>query len=123
MYDESVVDYFATLHSHYAINDIHFSHTTPDQDASDPVAYYLGPRPEDEGAIAPTFSRFTHRVFMVGHFHRWFAATPTGRLHFDGNLPTQLERGERYFFVIHAVMDGWAAILDEDRDVLTPICL
>ena len=115
------MEFFGTLTSHFDTGDVLYSHTLPDQDATDPLAYYLGPKPGEAGALDACFSRFPHRVMMIGHFHRWFAATPAGRISWDGDRPIEIDSDNRYFFAIHAVMDGWAAILDDERGVLTPI--
>jgi hypothetical protein len=61
------------------LGDLLFSHTLPNQDPTDPSAYYLGQRPDEEHALNESFEQFPHRVIMIGHFHCWFAATPTGR--------------------------------------------
>ena len=122
-YSAPVADYFRTLSSRYEIDDILFSHTLPDQDASDPTAYYLAPRPHEDGALTNCFSQFQHRLMFAGHFHRWFAADAEGPLDWQGGTPLQFENHRRYFCVIHAVMDGWTAVIDQQLDVLTPIRL
>jgi hypothetical protein len=60
---------------------------------------------------------------FIGHFHRWFAATPNGCLSWDGTEPIAFEPGERYFVVVHAVADGWYAIFDDATNVLTPMAV
>jgi hypothetical protein len=122
-YTQPVVDFFGTLAPQYERGELLFSHTLPDQDASDPLSYYLGPGPDDAGALNACFARFPHRAMMVGHFHRWLAATPAARLAWEGEEPVELEAGTRYFFAIHAVKDGWAALLDDSQGVLGPIQL
>jgi predicted phosphodiesterase len=122
-YTEPVMEFFSTLTSRLELDDLLLSHTLPNQDASDPLSYYLGPRPHMDRALNDCFSHFPHRVMMVGHFHRWFAATPAGRIAWNGCEPMKLKAEARYFFVINAVMRGWAAIVDNDRDVLIPIQL
>jgi hypothetical protein len=123
LYTQPVMEFFNTLNSHFQRGSLLFSHTLPDQDASNPLSYYLGPRPQEEGALDGAFSRFPHRLIMVGHFHCWFAATPAGRIAWEGQEPIKLDSDERYFFTIHAVMSGWAAVVDDEEDVLLPIRL
>lgn len=123
MYTDDVMEFFSTLKSHFELGEFLFSHTIPSQDASDPAEYCLAPKPEEEGALDKSFSQFSHRVMMAGHFHRWFAATPDGQIAWNGKDPIELDSNTRYFFVIHAVMDGWTAILDGDQNILTPIQL
>ncbi len=122
-YTEPIVEFFGTLTPQYEHGELLFSHTLPDQDAHDPLAYYLGPRLDDAGALDACFDRFPHRVMMVGHFHRWWAATPAGPLGWNGEEPLELAAEDRYFLAIHAVNDGWAALWDDQRDVLVPIAL
>ncbi len=121
LFSPSVIDYFATLTSHYEVGPCLFSHTLPHQDAGDPTSYYTAPRPHQEGALDECFARFPQRILLCGHFHRWLAATPAGRLAWKGEEPLNLDPGGRCFVVIHAVMQGHAAILDDQRNVLLPI--
>jgi predicted phosphodiesterase len=123
LYPGPVMEFFSTLDAHLEHGDVLYSHSLPDQDARDPTSYYLGPRPDQPGALDRCFSQFRRRAILVGHFHRWLAATPAGRLAWNGERPLRLAPGERYLFVIHAVMDGWAAVLDDEHGVLTPIQL
>lgn len=103
--------------------DLILSHVYPFLDASDVMSYYTGMQPEDQQTLEECFSRVAHRVMMVGHFHRWLAATPAGPIDWDTDLPFELNVGQRYFFVIHAVTDGRAAVYDNELNVLTPIRL
>ena len=121
LYTAEVMQFFGTLNAHLELGDVLFSHTFPDQNARDPVAFYLGGEPHQQGALENCFAQFPHRVIMAGHFHRWFAATPSGQLAWQGEQPIKLESDKRYFFIIDAVMNGWAAVFDEEQNVLIPI--
>ena len=44
-YSEPVIEFFSTLNSKMELGDLLFSHTLPNQDPTDPSAYYLGQRP------------------------------------------------------------------------------
>lgn len=122
-YTPPVIEYFSTLHSQFECGDMLFSHTMPDQDATDPLTYYLGPSPDDQEALKACFAAFPHRLMLVGHFHCWFAASDQGRLDWRGELPLPLDRERRYFFIVDAVMKGCAAIIDDELDQLTPVRL
>ena len=121
-YGETVLEFFSRLQAQMELGDYLFSHTLPDQDASDPFSYYLGPSPHDMEALDACFAKFRHRAFLIGHFHRWLAVTSAGPLMWNGELPLTLH-GERRLVVINAVMNGWAAVLDDQAGVLTPVRL
>ena len=121
LFTPAVMNFFQKLKPKRTIGDVLFSHIQPNYEASDPVSYALLPRPYEEGALEECFSAFPHRVFIVGHCHRWFAATPSGRIPWKGAAPLKLKLGTRYFFIIDAVMNGRAAVLDDELNVLTPI--
>lgn len=123
MYTESVLEFFSTLHSRFELGDLLFSHTLPIEDPNDPVAYFLGKHLFEDRFLKNNFSEFPHRVMMIGHFHRWFAATPTGSIVWDGSEPLELNFESRYLIAVHAVMYGWAAVFDDGRNVLMPIRL
>lgn len=57
---------------------------------------------------------------MVGHFHRWFAATDDGPLPWDGTRRLLLHPDSRYFLVIAAVLVGSFAVFDDSTNLLTP---
>ncbi len=119
-YSESIMAFFATLQPCLELCDTLFSHTFPNQDARDPMSYYVG-QPQDERIVADCFAQFPHSKMMIGHFHHWFAATPSGEISFHGDKPIGLDRDQRYFFVIDAVFNGFAAILDDERSALIPV--
>ena len=121
LYTDAVLEFFSTLHSRFELGEILFSHTLPNQDASDPSSYYLGPRLHEDDALDQCFAQFPHRLIMIGHFHRWFAANSEGRIPWEGIKPIGLSPDTRYFFAIHAVMDGFAAVLDETQNLLLPV--
>ena len=123
MYSESVLEFFGTLQSRLELGQLLFSHTLPSEDANDPVAYFLGQHLFDDRFLNKNFQEFPHRVMTIGHFHRWFAATPAGSIAWDGAQPLALDPESRYLIAIHAVMYGWTAMLDEGRNILVPIRL
>ncbi len=119
-YTEPVVDFFGTLKSRFEIDDLLFCHGLPSHDPTDPTSYYLGPRPDAERALDDSFASFPHRIMFVGHFHRWFAATPYVRFDWDGAAPIQFRAGERYLVIVHALLSGYFAIFDASKQQLTP---
>lgn len=120
-FPQPVLNYCGTLGPRYEHGDLLFSHTFPSQDPADPVAYYLGPHPDEMTAFDECFARFPHRVFFIGHFHRWLLATPEGLLEWDGQHPIEFDAASRYFVIVDTVMNGSAAIFDNATNILTPI--
>jgi hypothetical protein len=122
-YAGPVLDYMRTLQPRLELAGCLFSHGLPHWDATDPVVYYLGERPETAEGRARSFAVSDHAAFFVGHFHRWLAATPLGLLPWDGHTRLRLQPGRRYLVVVAAVCDGWCAVLDTDGRSLEPVRL
>jgi predicted phosphodiesterase len=123
MYSQPVLEYFGQLKAHVEHDDILFSHTLPHEDATDPMAYYVGEQSLSKAELDKTFGYCRHRVIVIGHFHRWFSATPVGQTAWDGRKSLRLAVDDRYLLVIGAVMHGWAAMFDQESNELTPIRL
>lgn len=121
-YSDAVVQFFGTLQPRVEVGDVMVSHTFPTQDARDVLSYYVG-QPGEDDLVAQCFDAMPHRIMICGHFHRWFAATPSGDMNWSGERPLRLDRGQRYFVVIDAVMHRCAAILDQESSELIPLRL
>jgi predicted phosphodiesterase len=119
-YSRAVLDFMATLRPRLELEDCLFTHGLPCWDATDPVIYYLGTRPEEPAGLAACFQAVPHRVLFVGHFHRWLIATPREHLAWSGAGPICLHPEERYFVIVAAVCDGWCALFDTGSGWLTP---
>ncbi len=116
-------DFFAALRPSFELADCLFTHGAPWWDATDPVIFYLGDRPDDPANVHLAFDASQHRVFFSGHQHLWFAGTPAGRLDWGGCEPIRLAPPQRYLVVVHAVLDGWCATYDTETCKLTPRAL
>ena len=79
-YPDRVSEFVGTLLPRMEMADSLFSHGLPHWDSTDPAAYYLGDEPESIAGRADSFAASACRVTLVGHFHRWLAATPEGIL-------------------------------------------
>ena len=64
------------------------------------------------GELANNFDRF----MMVGHYHRWFAATAAGPLEWKGDKKLFISNKESIFLVIAPVFSGFCAVLDIQKD-------
>jgi hypothetical protein len=58
---------------------------------------------------------------FVGHYHRWWAATPSQYVVWRGSGLLEFNPSERYFVVVGATCEGWCGVLDVDRRVLEPL--
>lgn len=119
-YGDPVIDYMLSLSPRLEVADCLFTHALPCWDPTDPSIYYTGPRPETDEGRATSFAATPCRVAFIGHFHRWFAATPQQVLAWDGRAPLPLDAAQRYLVVIAAVCDGWCATYDTTAGLLTP---
>jgi hypothetical protein len=115
-----VLDYMQSLRPRLELGGCLFTHGLPGWDATDPVVYYLGERPETPRGLANSFAAASQPVSFVGHFHRWLAATPEGRLPWDGRSRLLLQPDQRYLVVVAAVADGCCAVYDTGANELTP---
>ena len=119
-YGADIVQFFGSLRPNLAVKDILFSHGIPTWDAADPSIYYTGSAPWETDSLLPVFAGFSHRLFLIGHFHRWFMATTGPPVKWDGTQSVILDAAERFFVIVHAVTNGWCAILDTDTSEFTP---
>ncbi len=124
-YAGPVFDFMQTLHPRLELAGCLFTHGLPYNDPTDPIAYYLGERPETAEGQARSFAASGHSVLFVGHFHRWFIASPAGRLPWDGAelISACCRDRSRCLVVVAAVCEGWCAVFDTDSRVMTPFHL
>jgi hypothetical protein len=99
-----------------------FSHIEPWRDPYDIVeSYYIDGPPGDAERARRTFEAIPQRVSHIGHFHRWMALDADGPIAWDPTEPLRLAPGGRYLIGVHAVLDGWCALLDTAAGVLEAI--
>lgn len=116
--------YMTSLRPRLEIEDCLFAHVEPWLDPCDllDLWHYDGSASGPEEP-ARCFAATARRLIFLGHFHRWSASDRAGRLPWDGTRPLEFEPGERYLVAVHAVCDGWCALLDTTAGRLVPIAL
>jgi predicted phosphodiesterase len=119
-YDADIIEFFGSLKPHLELEDILFSHGIPTWDPMDPAGYYLNDPPWEPGSLEPMFATLRHRLFLTGHYHRWYVATPRRPMQWDGTRPIVFDPAERYFVVVNGILNGWCAILDTKTGEFTP---
>lgn len=121
-YGDAVVDFFAALRPRLEIDEAGFTHVEPwlDPESLDDLWWFEG-LPETPARLAQSFAASTHRVMFVGHFHRWFLATPAGLTAWKGEGPVSLSPGERFLVGISAVCEGYCAWYETESHLLVPI--
>lgn len=122
-YLPDVLDVMGRMQPRLVIEDCHFSHKESSVDPHDVAQLWdVGDRPPDLTERAElAFGAVGNRWQFVGHYHRWWAATPAGRVDWSGAGPLRFEPGQRYFVVVAAVCDGWCGILDTAAGQLEPV--
>ncbi|MFI5457038.1 MAG: hypothetical protein ACHRXM_16455 [Isosphaerales bacterium] len=100
-----------------------FSHLEPLGDPHDVTHLWsLKDQPFDFMELAElSFAAVDHRLLFIGHYHRWWAATPEGSLNWAGDRPLELAANQRYFVVVGPVLGGWCGWLDTDAGLLLPL--
>jgi hypothetical protein len=119
-FSAEVLAYFARLRPSAEVGGAFFQHIEPYLDSTsleDLWSYGSMGRLD----LARSFAAVPHRRIFIGHLHRWSINTPEGRVEWDGSTRVRLDRDRRYLIVIHAVMQGFCAIFDTDRDELVPL--
>jgi hypothetical protein len=122
-YPPVVLDVMARMQPRLVVGGCHFSHKESSVDPHDVAQLWdVSDRPLDLMERAGlAFAATESRWQFVGHYHRWWAATPAGPVRWSGAGPLQFESGQRYFVVVAAVCDGWCGILDTEQGQLHPL--
>lgn len=119
----TVFEFTARMQPRLVIGDCHFSHRESSADPHDVMQLWdlSGHRLSLRERAELAFASIPNAWQFVGHYHRWWATTPTGELDWNGPEPLQFESGQRYFVVIAAVCDGWCAVFDDQKGLLEPL--
>lgn len=122
-YPPEVLDVMTRMEPRLVVGDCHFSHKESSVDPHDIVQLWdIDDRPLDLMARArQAFAAVANRWQFVGHYHRWWAATPSGPVEWTGAGPLLFDPAERYFVVVAPVCEGWCGILDTASGRLEPL--
>lgn len=112
------LEYFGRLRPWVDLAGCRFQHVDPHLDPEDIVDLWGFSTLEQriEG-----MRRCTHSRVVTGHLHDWGLFTPERQVRWIGEGPFSYRPDERYLTIVHAVCEGWCAILDTGRDELVPI--
>jgi hypothetical protein len=119
----TVLTFMREMRPYLEIDGCYFSHKDASVDPHDPLQLWsVEDGPLDLLARAAAgWKAVPHDRQFVGHYHRWWAATPRGQIDWDGSRPLLLRPGERYFVVVAAVFQGWCGVLDTVSGLLQPL--
>jgi hypothetical protein len=122
-FPEVSLTFMARMQPRLVIGDCHFSHKEASCDPHDVAQLWdISDRPLDLAERALQGLRAVpQRWQFVGHYHRWWAATPSGPVAWTGSGPLVFEAAERYFVIIGATCEGWCGLLDVQQATLHPL--
>ena len=122
-FPEPALTFMSRMEPRLVIADCHFSHKEASVDPHDVIQLWdVSDRPPDLAERASfAFQAAPQRWQFVGHYHRWWAATSSGQVVWQGTGPLVFDPAERYFVVVGAIFQGWCGILDLERAVLEPL--
>ena len=117
-----VLEFMATMQPHLVVDGCRFSHVEPWLDARkvENLWYYDG-LPDTPDKVGRSFTAVPERRLFIGHFHRWLAISPEGKVAWDGVRPLTLNPRLRYLIIVAAVFNGCCAIYDTTSSQFTPI--
>jgi hypothetical protein len=118
-----VLSFMGRMQPRLVLGDCHFSHKEASADPHDVLQLWdVSDRPRDLMERARRgWDAVPQRWLFVGHYHRWWAATPSGPLEWAGPEALSLASAERCFVVVAAVCDGWCGLLDVEQATLQPL--
>ena len=117
-FSASALEYFSRLRPWAEAEGCRFQHIDPHLDPEKFEDLWQFPSAEER---ISGLARCPHARVFMGHLHGWAVFTPEREIAWSGKEPLRYRRGQRYLTVVHAVLDGWCAVLDSERDELEPV--
>ncbi len=117
-FSSRVLEYFARLRPWVDLAGCRFQHLDPHLDPENFEDLWRFSTAEERIA---GLRRCSHSRVFVGHLHGWGVFTPERQIAWDGERPFSYLAEERYVTVVHAIREGWCAIMDTERDELEPL--
>ena len=119
--DPRVLEYMAGMKPRLVVADCHFSHVEPWLDPHSTLdLWYFDGLPDTSEKAAKSFHAVPQDVIFLGHFHKWFVMSETGRVPWEGSAPLVLEPEKRHIIVVAPVVSGQFGIYDTTTRTLTP---
>jgi hypothetical protein len=120
-YSAAVLDFMGSLQPRLEIDGCLFSHVEPwlDPHKIEDLWYFDGP-PDTSEKLARSFAVVPNHVIFLGHFHRWLLGSTVGVMDWQGETPVNLDHGNQYLVVVHAVWAGKCALFDTNTNDLIP---
>jgi predicted phosphodiesterase len=122
-FPQAVFAFMARMQPSLVLGNCHFSHKEGSVDPYDAAQLWeVSDRPLDLVARAALgFQAVRQSWQFVGHYHRWWAAMPSGQAVWEGGEPLLFSPMERYFVVVGPVCEGWCGLLDLENSLLEPL--
>jgi hypothetical protein len=117
-YSARVLEYFARLRPWVDFAGCRFQHVDPHLDPEKVEDLWRFSTAEERIA---GLRRCSHSRVFVGHLHGWGVFTPERQIGWDGDRPISYLADERYVTVVHAIREGWCAVMDTECDKLEPL--
>lgn len=116
-------DFMHKLQPTLVVDGCHFSHRDASVDANDGEQLWsFEDEPLDLWRRAQAgFAANPYGRQFIGHYHRWWAATPRGPIDWDGSRRLTLLPQQRYLVIIGGVFQGRCAVLDTATGDLDPL--
>lgn len=117
-FSKVTLEYFARLRPRLDVEGRRFQHVDPHLDPEKFEDLWRFPTTAERIA---GLAQCTDTKVFVGHLHDWRVLTPERQVDWSGEETLRYRSDQRYLTVVNAVVNGWCALLDTDRDTLEPI--
>ena len=122
-FGEPTMQFMGRMEAQLELGFCHVSHRESNLDPNDGEQMWQGcdGRVDLFELSSKAFQACRSEVQLLGHYHGWWAGTPSAKLNWQGEAELHFENDQRYFVVVAPVLKGSGAILDLETRVLTPV--